>query len=75
MANLLKSRKFWTLMLDIIISTATYFVTKYAAPDVGNDILFLIGAYQPAVLLVINGITQEDTAAYAAGAHPTQLEK
>jgi len=65
--GLLRSRKFWLLVLDTVLSTATYFVTKYAAPDVGKDVLFVIGLYQPIFIAVVHGITTEDAAAKAAG--------
>lgn len=55
-----KSRKFWLTMLDIIISTATYFITKYAAPEIGNDILYLIGAWQPVIILLIVSYTVQN---------------
>jgi len=62
MSGLLKSRKFWLMTADIVISTTTYFVTKYVAPEIGNDILWLIGSWQPAIVYVIAGITAEDAA-------------
>ena len=66
MSGLLKSRKFWLAIMDVIISTATYFVTKYVAPEIGNDILWLIGAWQPVIVMVIAGIAYEDAAQKAA---------
>ena len=62
MSGLFKSRKFWVMVCDIVISTATFFVTKYAAPEIGEDILWLIAAWQPVVYAVINGIDLEDAA-------------
>lgn len=59
---ILKSRKFWIMVVDIVVSIATYFLTKYAAPALAGDILFLIAALQPAVLFVIGGIALEDAA-------------
>ncbi len=61
--SLFKSRKFWIMIVDVVVSSATYFITKYAAPDLAKDILFLIGAWQPVVLFVIGGIALEDAAA------------
>lgn len=63
MASLLKSRKFWIMLLDVAISSATYFITKYVAPETGNDILWLIGTWQPVVVAMITGIAIEDAAA------------
>jgi hypothetical protein len=60
--NILKSRKFWITIADIAISTATYFVTKYTAPQIGNDILWVIGTWQPVIIALITGIATEDAA-------------
>lgn len=65
MASLLKSRKFWLAILDIVISTATYFITKYVAPEVAEDILWLIAAWQPVVIMLIAGIAIEDKRKYS----------
>lgn len=59
---ILKSRKFWLMVADVAISTATYFVTNYVAPELQNTILFLIGAWQPVVISLIIGIAVEDAA-------------
>jgi hypothetical protein len=63
---LLKSRKFWLTLFDIVISTATYFITKYINPEIGNDILWLIGAWQPVIIMLIAGIAIEDSARFKA---------
>ena len=68
---LFNSRKFWVLVIDTIVSVATYFVGKYLGAE-GKDILFLIAALQPIFLMVVNSITREDVAQLAAGTHPTQ---
>lgn len=62
MSSLIRSRKFWLMLLDIIISTATFFITKYAAPELAEDILWLIGAWQPVIIALILAIAQEDSA-------------
>ncbi len=74
MNGLLQSRKFWLAVLDVAISTLTYFVTKYVAPAIGDDILFLIGAWQPVIIAVIVGIAKEDSAKIAAGIMPKKPE-
>jgi hypothetical protein len=48
------------MIVDIVVSTATYFVTQYVAPEAGKDILWLIGSWQPVVIAVIGGIAYED---------------
>jgi hypothetical protein len=67
MKSLFASRKFWLMILDVIVSTATYFITKYVAPEIGNDIIWLIGSWQPVVIALITGIAVEDAAAIASG--------
>ena len=67
MPSLFKSRKFWVAMLDLAVSMALYFVGKYAAPSVGGDINFVIGAIQPAFVMVIAGIAWEDAALKSSG--------
>lgn len=62
MVSLIKSRKFWLMLLDIIISTATFFITKYVVPELAEDILWLIGAWQPVIIALILAIAQEDSA-------------
>ena len=62
MNRLLKSRKFWIMIVDVIISTATYFVARYVSPEVGENIIWLIGAWQPVIYAVIAGIATEDAA-------------
>ena len=69
-AGLLRSRKFWLLMLDTAISMATYFVTKYAAPALADDVLYFIGAIQPVFVVLIGAIAYEDGQAKKAGNFP-----
>lgn len=67
---LLKSRKFWLVMLDVLISTLTYFVTKYAAPTLAEDIHWLILSWQPVFALIIGAIAYEDRGNVIAGYNP-----
>ena len=62
MAILLKSRKFWLMILDVVISTITYFVTAYVSPEVAEQIIWVIGAWQPVIVALIIGIAIEDAA-------------
>jgi hypothetical protein len=50
------------MMVDLIVSTATYFISKYINPATGQDILWLIASWQPVILMVINSIAKEDVA-------------
>lgn len=68
MSSLFKSRKFWIMIVDVTISTITYFLAHYASPEAGENIIYLIGAWQPVVYAVIAGIATEDAANVTAGA-------
>jgi hypothetical protein len=65
--NLFKSRKFWIMIVDVSLSTVTYFVAHYVSAEAGQNIMWLIGAWQPVIFAVINGIATEDAAAIEAG--------
>ena len=54
-------------IVDVVISTVLYFGGKYAGAHV-DDIKFLVAAFQPVVIMVIAGITVEDTAKQQANA-------
>ncbi len=61
-AGLLRSRKFLLLILDVLLSSLLYFAGKHLAPDVVDDIKFLVASYQPVFLMVIGSIAYEDKA-------------
>ena len=67
-ASLLKSRKFWLTILDLVVSFAGYFVTKYVAPDYAKDVLFVIAGIQPVFVTIIAAIAYEDGKNVQAGA-------
>ncbi|MBU1457009.1 MAG: hypothetical protein KKD01_20030 [Proteobacteria bacterium] len=56
---LFKSRKFWLLILDTVVSVTLFFVGKYYQVAY-EDIAFMIGALQPVFVTVIGGIAYED---------------
>jgi hypothetical protein len=62
MAGLLRSRKFWIMLVDVLASTVLYFLAKYSSESMVNDVKFLIASYQPVILLVIGAIAYEDGA-------------
>ncbi len=66
MSRLLHSSKFWLMIMDAVVSVATYFIGKYAGVS-SQDMLYLIGIIQPVVVAVIVGIFAEDAAAKKAG--------
>ena len=59
-SSLLQSRKFWLMVVNVVVSLITYFVTKYVNPEAAKDVLFLIGALQPVVIAVIASITVQN---------------
>ena len=65
--NIFKSRKFWTAIIDVAVVLALYFVGKYAAPSVFEDVKLVIITIQPVFIMVIGGIAYEDAAAKKAG--------
>lgn len=67
---MLQSRKFWLMVLDVLISTATYFVTKYVSPELAEQIIWLIVTWQPVIVALILGIAIEDAGAKASGKFP-----
>lgn len=73
MQALLKSRKFWILILDTVVSLALYFVGKYA-PVAEADVKLLILTLQPVFVTIIGAIAYEDGQALAAGVHPAQKQ-
>lgn len=70
MSRLLKSSKFWTLVIDVVISLILYFGVKYLSPTLYEDVEFFVLAIQPIFLAVIGGIAWEDAAAKRAGQAP-----
>lgn len=58
--GLLRSRKFWLLVLDTVISMVLFFVGKYASADLFDDVKFLIAALQPLFVVIIAAIAYED---------------
>lgn len=55
-----KSRKFWLLILDTVVSIATFFVGRYVMAADADVILFLIGALQPVFLMLIGAYTYQN---------------
>jgi len=63
-----QSRTFWATVVDVVVSLVVYFVTKYAAPTVTTDVLFVIGLLQPVVIAYVVGKNYQD-----AHIIPTQI--
>ena len=67
MARLWQSAKFWTVVLDCVVASLTIVLAWFLAPEKVSEALALVAIWQPAVLLLINGITREDVASKEAG--------
>jgi hypothetical protein len=55
------------MLVDVVISTITYFVAHFVSQQAGENIIWLIGAWQPVIYALISGIATEDAAAMGAG--------
>jgi hypothetical protein len=64
---LFRSRKFWLMILDTVISLVTFFVTKYAAPSAVEDVKVIILTLQPMFVMLIFSVAYEDAARLRAG--------
>lgn len=60
MKTLLKSRSFWTVVLDFVFSVILYFIGKYLGESGASDVRFLIGALQPVALVLVAAFTADD---------------
>ena len=63
---LLQSRKFWLLILDVVISTVL-FAVGYFAPQAEEVVKFFVVTYQPVFVFLIVSIAVEDAAAKRGG--------
>lgn len=59
--RLLRSRRFWMLVLDTVVSVALRFLA-------GDDAQFLVAALQPIFIVIVVSFTIEDREAIRAGA-------
>jgi len=66
---LLQSRKFWLLILDVVVSTVLFGVAAYA-PQYQEVVKFAVATYQPVFVFLIVSIAVEDAAAKRAGDFP-----
>jgi hypothetical protein len=64
---LLRSRKFWLLVFDVVVSSVLFFGAKYIAPIAFGDIKFIIGVLQAPVLFLITAYTVQNSVAIAKG--------
>ena len=57
-----KSRKFYLMLVDVVVSLALFYSDKYL-PGAIADVKFLIGVLQPVVVAVIVSITVQNVEA------------
>jgi hypothetical protein len=62
-----KSRKFWIMVWDTIVSLVLSIVVPYFVPSAKDMIVLLIGILQAPVLFVIGAIAYEDGVAMNNG--------
>ncbi len=55
-----KSRKFWIVVLDVIVSCVLFFGAKYIVPQTFDDVKFVIGILQAPILLLITAYTVQN---------------
>ena len=74
MSSLFSSRKFLIVLFDAIFGLASLAVAFFLVDTVELQIFVgaIFATLQPVFVAAINGITAEDTAAYANGIHPNQ---
>lgn len=56
MTPIYKSRRFWLLIMDSVVSITLHYIA-------GGDVTFLIGALQPVFIALIIAYTVDDTQA------------
>ncbi len=64
--SLLTSRKFWVMVLDVIVSLVLYFGAKYLGGSTYDDIKVLVATLQPVALVLIAAIAHEDASVKGA---------
>lgn len=68
--SLLRSRKFWLMILDVVVSIATYIAGNLLGEQAREMVLWLIGLLQPVFVAIITAIAYEDGQAKRAGNFP-----
>jgi hypothetical protein len=64
--SIFKSRKFWIMVWDTVVSLTLSFVVPQFFPEMKDTIVLLVGILQAPVLFVIGAIAYEDAAVIAA---------
>lgn len=67
--------KFWTAVIDMVISLTLYFVGKYGSAGLLDDMKFVITAIQPIFAIIVLAIFQTQQAALKNGVLPSFMAK
>lgn len=67
MPALFQSRRFWVLVIDLVVSITLYFLGKYGTPSALEDVKFLIASIQPVILLIIAAYTVDTVQTIKSG--------
>jgi len=59
---LLQSRRFWTALLDALISITLFVVSNYLSPQDQSTVKFIVLTLQPVILALIISYTTETVA-------------
>lgn len=68
-------KEFWLLVLDTVVSVATYVIGKYVGPPLSEDIIWVIVALQPIFVAIITSIFAQKVAAIRAGTYTARWMK
>ena len=55
-----KSRKFWLLIIDIVVSSVMFFGGRYLGPEEYEIAKFLVAAIQPVFIMLIGAYTYQN---------------
>ena len=55
-----KSRKFWLLILDIVLSSAAFFGARYLASDAQDIVKFAVLTLQPVFIMLIGAYAYQN---------------
>jgi len=65
--GLLRSRKFWLLIIDTVVSLVVLVAGWLLSPENIDKVVAVVGIIQPVFVAVVVGIFTEDAAAKRAG--------
>lgn len=69
-SGLLRSRKFWLMLVDVLGSLILYFAVKYLNPSLAEDVKMVLAGLQPVIIALIGSIAFEDFARNWPGPTP-----